>query len=115
MRAATRLPPRRALGPQIHRIHLFAVTSQSDKIAERDGIRTARGVASLNNSPLPDIYEAPTSSFDATFATSPWARWRLKFTARNLLDPRVRRMFGDHEESGYYNGRSFSAAVSFGS
>jgi len=72
-------------------------------------------LAELNNSPLPDIYEAPTSSFDATFATSPWAHWRLKFTARNLLDPRVRRMFGDHEEAGYYNGRSFSAAVSFGS
>ena len=78
---------------------------------------TATGwrLAELNNSPLPDIYEAPTSSLDATFATTPWARWRLKFTARNMLDPRVRRMFGEHEESGYYNGRSFSAAVSFGS
>src|SRR5262245_23751899 len=78
---------------------------------------TATGwrLAELNNSPLPDIYEAPTSSLDATFATTPWAHWRLKFTARNMLDPRVRRMFGDHEESGYYNGRSFSAALSFGS
>jgi len=46
---------------------------------------------------------------------TPWAHWRVKFAARNMLDPRVRRMFGEHEESGYYNGRSFSAAISFGS
>jgi outer membrane receptor protein involved in Fe transport len=74
-----------------------------------------RRLAELNNAPLPDIYEAPTSTLDATFSTTLLRRARVKLGARNLLDPRVRRMFGEHEESGYRNGRSFSVALSMGS
>ena len=66
-------------------------------------------------SPLPDIYEAPTTSFDADAVHYAPGALRLKLPARNLLDPRVRLMLGEHESSGYHTGRSFSVALSFGS
>jgi hypothetical protein len=69
--------------------------------------------------PLPDIYEQPILTLDATLNWSP--NWpplrgvRMKFAGRNLLDPRIRQLQGGKEVSGFNLGRSYSVALSYGS
>ena len=65
--------------------------------------------------PLPDIYDRPTQSLDATMSISLLGGSRVKLAGRNLLDPRVRRLQGTREISSYRAGRSYSIACSFGS
>jgi hypothetical protein len=64
---------------------------------------------------LPDVYDQPTTSLDATFSVAPFHVFRVKFAARNLLDPRIQQLQNHKEVSGYRLGRSFSIALSLGS
>jgi hypothetical protein len=69
----------------------------------------------LGYDPLPDIYEQPTRTLDATMQVHVFRGTRLKFAGRNLLDPRIEWLQGDREVSSYRSGRSWSIALSTGS
>ncbi len=62
-----------------------------------------------------DVYERPSASLDATLGVAPVRGTRLKLSARNLLDPRIQRLQGGREVTGYRSGRTYSLAFSFGS
>ncbi|MFI5371132.1 MAG: TonB-dependent receptor domain-containing protein [Candidatus Eisenbacteria bacterium] len=64
---------------------------------------------------LPDIYDQPTTSLDATLGWAPGRGWHVQASARNLLDPNVQQLQGGKEVSAYRSGRSYSLALSFGS
>jgi hypothetical protein len=65
--------------------------------------------------PLPDIYEQPFVTLDAT-ANFTWLRvYRVKLGAKNLLDPRIRALQGEREAAAYRTGRVYSVAFSYGS
>jgi hypothetical protein len=68
----------------------------------------------LGSSELPDIYEQPSGSLDATLSFA-LARTRWKLAARNLLDPRIRQLQNGAEVTGYRRGCSYSIALSAGS
>jgi outer membrane receptor protein involved in Fe transport len=74
-----------------------------------------RRLKTLGFLPLPDIYEQPFTSLDATVGFSPLRGSRVKLAARNLLDPRMRQLQGEREVSSYRSGRSFSLAFTLGS
>ena len=63
---------------------------------------------------LPDIYDQPTTSLDATLNVSPFHRGRLSATAKNLLNPNVQQLQGGKEVSAYRDGRSYSISFTFG-
>ena len=71
-------------------------------------------LAEIGFAPLPDIYEQPVTSLDATMAWSPMPHSRVKFSAKNMLDPQIRQLQGTHEVSVYHAGRSFSLGFSYG-
>jgi hypothetical protein len=75
---------------------------------------TGKRLRALGSSSLPDIYEQPSTSLDATVNVS-LPHYRLKVAARNLLDPRIQQLQGDREVSGYNRGRTYSIAFSTGS
>lgn len=71
----------------------------------------------VNHGPLPDVFEQPAPLLNLVISQQLSHRWRLKFTAKNLLDP-------DHEQtlstsagelawSRSRTGRSFAVAVSY--
>jgi outer membrane receptor protein involved in Fe transport len=64
--------------------------------------------------PLPDIYEQPFTTLDATMALRVLGNARVKMTARNLLDPEIERLQGDRVASSYRAGRSYSIALTMG-
>ena len=75
---------------------------------------TGRRLRALGTSELPDIYEQPSGSLDATVGFNLGrVRWRL--AARNLFDPRIRQLQNGTEITGYRRGRSYSIACSTGS
>jgi outer membrane receptor for ferrienterochelin and colicin len=74
-----------------------------------------RRLRTLAYQPLPDIYEEPYTSLDASFSTRLFRRAHLKATGKNLLDPQLRWMQGHREVSAYHSGRSFTIAVNVGS
>jgi outer membrane receptor protein involved in Fe transport len=64
---------------------------------------------------LPDVYERPFVSLDATGNVRLFRLSRMKLAARNLLDPTIRQLQGPREVSSYRIGRSYSIAYSYGS
>jgi outer membrane receptor protein involved in Fe transport len=64
--------------------------------------------------PLPDVYEQPTSTLDATFNTLLLERMRMKLSLKNLLDPRIQQLQDGKEVSGYNRGRAFSVSLAYG-
>lgn len=76
---------------------------------------TGKRLRTLGLLPLPDVYEQPSRTFDATINWVPFARARMKLAAKNLLDQRVQETQAGKEVSGYRTGRGFSIAVSYGS
>ena len=63
---------------------------------------------------LPDIYDQPTTSLDATLNVSPFHRGRLTATAKNLTNPNVQQLQGGKEVSAYRDGRSYTLSLTFG-
>jgi outer membrane receptor protein involved in Fe transport len=63
---------------------------------------------------LPDIYDQPTTSLDATVSLVPFHRGRLSASAKNLLNPNVQQLQGEKEVSAYRDGRSYTVAFTFG-
>src|SRR5262249_10347528 len=55
---------------------------------------TGRRLKALGFLPLPDIYEQPTTSLDATAGQTLFGRTRVKFFAKNLLNPEIRVLQG---------------------
>jgi outer membrane receptor protein involved in Fe transport len=64
--------------------------------------------------PLPDVYEQPSSSLDATFNTLLLEQMRMKVSLRNLLDPRIQQLQDGKEVSGYHRGRAVSVSFAYG-
>jgi TonB-dependent receptor len=62
---------------------------------------------------LPDIYDQPTTTLDATIGFSPIRDLGVKLSARNLTNGRIRQLQDTKEVSSYRQGRSVSAAISF--
>lgn len=78
---------------------------------------TGRRLKSLGYYPvLPDTYEEPVHTLDATMNVAPFAGYRVKLSVKNLLDRDIRRRQGDYDESvERSNGRSYSIGLSYGS
>jgi outer membrane receptor protein involved in Fe transport len=74
---------------------------------------TGRRLVGLGNGSVADIYQEPIETLDASVNVAPLAAARVKLSAKNLLDPRIRRMQGEREVSGYRSGRSYSIALSY--
>lgn len=57
-------------------------------------------LAVVNPGPLPDVFEQPAPSLDFSYSQRIGRRWKLKFTAKNLLDP-------DKEKLSEFRGREY--------
>lgn len=71
-----------------------------------------RRLRTLGYDPLPDIYEQPSQSLDATLTMQVFGFGRLRLAARNLTNPVIRQLQGNREVSAYRTGRTYSAALS---
>lgn len=76
---------------------------------------TGKRLRTLAVDPLPDIYQQPATTVDATANISVGKTVRVKLAAKNLGDPWIQQLQGDREVSGYRAGRSYSVALSYGS
>lgn len=74
-----------------------------------------RRLRALGYTPLPDTYEQPVTTLDATMSLRLLGSARIKLSGKNLLDPEIRRLQGDREQSSYRAGRSYSISLSVGS
>ena len=70
-----------------------------------------RRLRMLGYDPLPDIYDQPMKSLDATLSMQVLRSSRVRLAARNLYDPTIRRLQGTREVSSYRTGRSYSVAI----
>jgi len=75
---------------------------------------TGRRLRLVGYAPLPDVYEQPVATLDATVNLAAVAGSRVKVSAKNLLDPVIRELQGTHETVSFRRGRSFSIGVSHG-
>lgn len=64
---------------------------------------------------MPDVYERPFATLDATASFRLWHASRIKLSARNLLDPLIRELQGGREVSAHRAGRSYAISCSAGS
>ena len=71
----------------------------------------------MNSGPLPDVYEQPAPSLDFSYSQRLHDRWKMKFSARNLLDPDKEKLSTFKGRDYIYDrsaaGRSFSVSVSY--
>lgn len=63
---------------------------------------------SLNS---PDIYEQPVASLDLVITQRLSQHWKVKFSAKNLLDPKVEKTYGEDAEAIY---SSYTRGITFG-
>jgi outer membrane receptor protein involved in Fe transport len=62
----------------------------------------------------PDIYEQPAPLLDVILSQRLGRYWKIKFGARNLLDPLIERTYGEDPEaiySSYKRGRTFTLSL----
>ena len=74
-----------------------------------------RRLRTLGMQPLPDVYEQPYNTLDASFSLVATHGVRLKLAGKNLLDGKHQLLQGGKEVSGYRTGRSASMSLSWGS
>ena len=70
-------------------------------------------IAGLNTD---DVYEEPTASLDFVLSQKIWDGLKVKFTAKNLLDPLVERSYGTGGDllfSSHRRGRTFGLSLSY--
>ncbi|MBI1178866.1 TonB-dependent receptor plug domain-containing protein [bacterium] len=71
-------------------------------------------IASLNS---PDVYEQPAPTLDFLVSQRLGKGWKVKLSAKNLLDPAIERTYGkdgsDTLFSSYHKGRSFGLSLSY--
>lgn len=74
----------------------------------------------LVNNAGADVYEQPAAQLDLILSQRLNRNWRIKFAAKNLLDPRFERVYGRRGEldeklvySTYTKGRTFSFSLSY--
>lgn len=72
-----------------------------------------RRLTQLAEGPLGDIYTQPSETLDAAVNLKPFSAYRFKIAAKNLTDPKIRILHGDHEVSAFRKGRSYSLSVSY--
>jgi outer membrane receptor protein involved in Fe transport len=66
----------------------------------------------------PDVYEQPLPQLDFIISQSLGKHWKVKFGAKNLLDPEFRRTYGSDYDSPFVNleyrkGRTFSLSLGY--
>ena len=62
-----------------------------------------------------DVYEHPGDSLDLSLSQRISKHWKVKFSAKNLLDPSFKRTYGDNGMniySSYTKGRQFGISLS---
>lgn len=70
-------------------------------------------ITSLNS---PDVYEQPSAQFDVVLSQRIGRNLRLKFAARNLLNPEFKRTYGEEEQAiytSYTKGRTYSLSLNY--
>ena len=65
--------------------------------------------------PLPDIYDQPLTTLDASVSIPLLGVSRVKLTGKNLLDPLIRQLQGPQEIVSARRGRVYSIAYVYGS
>jgi outer membrane receptor protein involved in Fe transport len=75
---------------------------------------TGKRLRTVAVEPLPDIYQQPFATLDATVNFSLLKVYRVKAAAKNLLDPELQSLQGDLQAASYRTGRSYSVAVTYG-
>ena len=79
-------------------------------------LSTGKNSEGLNTGP-PNIYEQPVGTLDFMFSKELKENWKLKFTAKNLLDPAVKKTYSYKGEeyvfSLYNRGRSYSLSFDY--
>jgi outer membrane receptor protein involved in Fe transport len=76
---------------------------------------TGKRLRTLGYDPLPDIYEQPFTTLDATASFNLFRGGRMKMSAKNLLDPTIQLLQGHREVSAYRTGRSYAVSLTVGS
>lgn len=65
----------------------------------------------------PDVYEQPTPLLEFVWTQKLGDHWKLKFSARNLLDPKIERTYGEHNSdyiySSFQRGRLFGLSLGY--
>ncbi|MCI0539103.1 MAG: TonB-dependent receptor [Verrucomicrobiales bacterium] len=66
----------------------------------------------------PDVYEQPFPQLDFVFSQSLWKHWKVKLSAKNILDPPFKRTYTSDYDSAYLNaqyhkGRTFGISLSY--
>ena len=76
-----------------------------------------RRLAEVSLGGTPNVYELPRGSLDFTFAGNFNHAYRIKFSAKNLLNPDVRKVYPfkgiDYVAQEYTRGRSFSLGLTY--
>jgi len=71
----------------------------------------------VNYGPLPDVFEQPAPALTFVLSQRISSRWRLKLSAKNLLDPDREKTIGLNDRSlvysRYSDGRSFNLSASY--
>jgi len=75
--------------------------------------QVGRRLSQLAEGPLGDIYAQPYGTLDATVNLRAFGAYRFKVAAKNLTDPLIRQLHGDHEMSAYRKGRSYSLSATY--
>ena len=76
--------------------------------------RTGRRLVALATLPLPDIYEEPSTTVDASVNFAPIRNARVKLSGKNLFDWHYRQVQDGNDVVSYYAGRSVAIALSYG-
>lgn len=72
---------------------------------------SGRRIAEVGVFGIPDVYEEPAGQLDLVYATSLGAGFKLKFRARNLLDPKVEFTVGDEIRRAFRRGRDVGVTI----
>ncbi|MGH7741591.1 MAG: TonB-dependent receptor domain-containing protein [Candidatus Eiseniibacteriota bacterium] len=86
-------------------------TTDVSLLASSVGVR----LHTLAYNPLPDIYDRAYTTLDFALNFVPFRNTRMKFGAKNLLDPAIQQLQGYREVSSYHNGREYGISFTVGS
>lgn len=76
-----------------------------------------RRLSNISLGGTPDVYERSVPTLDFTFSQALFENWKIKLSAKNLLDPDVKETYGlgddEYVYQSYTKGRTYSLGASF--
>jgi outer membrane receptor for ferrienterochelin and colicin len=76
-----------------------------------------RRLSNISLGGTPDVYERSVPTLDFTFSQSVFENWKVKVSAKNLLDPDIKETYGLGDKEfiyqSYTKGRTYSVGASF--